>query len=272
MKKNIKIVLLIITSILIVFFLLLQFKQPSNNRDWTIDATVLPEINIDGENISIKNIRNFTYRTTSDYTPGYYDRTFKLSQIQNVWFMVEPFSKGGAAHTLLSFELNDGTYLAVSVEIRKEKGESFSALKGLMREYELVYVIADEKDVIKLRANYRKDKVYLYPGQTTPEKARTLFMDMITRANELQEKPEFYNTIVNTCTTNIVSHINAITPNKIPLSWKVLLPAYSDELAYKIGLLDNTISFKELRKQHLINDLSEKYANDPEYSKRIRGM
>lgn len=275
MKKVFKIIFKVILSLLIslvVFFLLLQFKQPSNDRDWTIDATILPEINIDGENISIKNIRNFTYRTTSDYTPAYYDRTFKLSQIQNVWFMVEPFSKGGAAHTLLSFEFNDNTYIAISVEIRKEKGESFSALKGLMREYEIVYVIADEKDVIKLRANYRKDKVFLYPGQTTPEKAQTLFLSMITRAKKLQEKPEFYNTAINTCTTNIVSHINAITPDKIPLSWKVLLPAYSDELAYKIGLLDNSIPFKELRNKHLINTLSEQYANDSEYSKRIRGM
>ncbi|MDP3729833.1 MAG: DUF4105 domain-containing protein [bacterium] len=270
--KFIKKVLLIIFLLVITLFILLQLKRPSNNRDWTVDQAILPTIAIENGTITINNIRNFTYRSPSDYTPGYYDRTFDISQIETAWFIVEPFSSRGAAHTFVSFGLNDGSYLAVSVEIRKEKGESFSPWKGLAREYELTYVIADEKDVIKLRSNYRKDKVYLYPAQTTPEKARALFIDMITRAKELQENPEFYNTLISTCTTNLVSHVNTIVPGRIPFSWKVLLPAYSDELAYKIGLLDNTVPLEELKALHLINERAEKYADDPEFSKRIRGL
>lgn len=257
----------------ILFFIAIQIaRKPSNERDWTLDQKILPTISIEGDAITIKDIRNFTYKTTSEYTPGYYDRTFSLQQVETVWFLVEPFSQRGAAHTLLSFGLNDGTYIAVSVEIRKEKGESFSAFRGLIREYELSYVIADERDVIKLRSNYRKDKVYLYKVQTTSEKAQTLFLDMITRAKGLKEKPEFYNTLVNTCTTNIVSHVNTLTPNKIPFSFKVLLPAYSDELAYKLGLLDTSIPFAELKERHLINARAEEFADDPDFSKKIRGL
>jgi hypothetical protein len=271
MKRFLKYSLLTISIVIILLAVSVQFKRPSNDRDWNSDQAVLPQIHIENDTISLKNIRNFDYRTVSDYTPNYYDRTFRLSQIQNVWFLVEPLSTRGAAHTLVSFGLDDGTYLAISVEIRKEKGESFSAVKGLLREYELMYVIADERDVIKLRSNYRKDKVYLYPVQTTPEKAQALFLDMINRAKTLQEEPEFYNTITNTCTTNIVSHINTIAPDRVPFSLKVLLPAYSDELAYKIGLLDNSVPLETLQERYLINERAEKYADDPEFSKRIRG-
>ncbi|MFA6414647.1 MAG: DUF4105 domain-containing protein [Candidatus Paceibacterota bacterium] len=158
----------------------------------------------------------------------------------------------------------------ISAEIRKEKGESFSAIKGLLRQYEIIYVIADEHDVIKLRSNYRKDDVFLYPVKTTKENMQKLFISMLTRANKLATEPEFYNTLTNTCTTNIVAHVNEIAPGRIPFSYKVLMPGYSDELARQVGLIDNTLSIEELRAKYRINDKALKYADDPLFSERIR--
>lgn len=134
-----------------------------------------------------------------------------------------------------------------------------------------MYVVADERDVIKLRSNYRKDKVFLYPTIASKENMRKLFVSMLTRANKLAVEPEFYNTLTNTCTTNIVAQVNEIVPDRVPFSYKVLMPGYSDGLAQKIGLIDNSIPLEQLRAKYLINDRAEKYASDPLFSQRIRG-
>ena len=163
-----------------------------------------------------------------------------------------------------------GDYVAISAEIRKEKGESFSAVKGVLRQYELVYIVADERDVLKLRSNYRHDDVFLYPVKISKENMQKLFVSMLERANTLSEKPEFYNTLTNTCTTNIVAHVNELMPGRIPWSYKILMPAYSDALAQDIGLIDNTLSLEALRAKYKINERALKYADDPLFSQRIR--
>ncbi len=247
--------------------------RPSNDRSWSEDQALLPYADISGDQIFIHNIRNFTYASTTSYTAHYYDKKFDLSKLKKVYYVVEPFSGfAGAAHTFLSFQFEGYQFVSISVEIRKEKGEAFSALKGLFSQYELMYVIADERDVIKLRANYRHDQVFVYPVKTTTEKARSLFLDMITRANGLKEKPEFYNTLTNTCTTNIVSHVNKISPKRVPFSLKVLFPARSDELAYGLGLIDTDLSFDDARIKYNINDRALKYADDPNFSIKIREL
>lgn len=266
-------IILSVLAALILLFLSIQiFIRPSNARDWTPDQAVLPQVVVTGDTVSIRNIRNFTYRTTSDYDPGYYDATFDLNKLKKAYFIVEPFSGYvGAAHTFLSFEFEDDRFLAISVEIRKEKGESFSAVKGLLNQYELMYVIADERDVVKLRSNYRKDDVYVYPIRADQEKVRAVFLDMLERAISLESKPEFYNTLTNTCTTNIISHVNKISPKRVPFDIRALFPANSDELAYELGLIDTDLSFEEAREIFRINPLAEQYADDPEFSLRIRG-
>lgn len=245
--------------------------RPSNNRDWTEDQKVLATAEFDGNLVHIKNIRNFTYRSTDDYTPGYYDKTFDISKLKKVSYVVEPFSNfGGSAHTFATFEFEGPEFLSISVEIRKEKGESFSAVKGLFKQYELMYVVADENDAIKLRSNYRNDDVFLYPINTTPEKVQNMFVDMLNRVNELAEKPEFYNTLTDTCTTNIVRHVNAIAPGRIPLDPRILLPGYSDKFAYDLGLIDTDLSFEEARAKFRINERAHTYADAPDFSVKIR--
>lgn len=265
----------IVGLIIFVYICLNFFTSPSNDRDWSIDQSVLPyaEVSATSNNlIHIKNIRNYSYKSTSDYTPAYYDKTFDISKLKKVYYIVEPFTGfKGSAHTFLSFEFESNDFLTVSVEIRKEKGESFSALKGLFNQYEIMYVLADERDAIKLRSNFRKDDVYVYPVKTTKEKASALFLDIIERVNTLHTTPEFYNTAYNTCTTNIMKHANTITPSKIPFSYKVLLPAYSDELAFDLGMIDtNAKNLDEARSIYKINEKALIYADDVDFSNKIR--
>lgn len=243
--------------------------RPSNHRDWSPDQLVLPSASIDAPFVTIRNIRNFRYRGENDYKAGYYDRRFDLRKLDSMWFVVEPFGRAGAAHTFVSYGFGN-EYVGISIEIRKEKGESFSPLKGLLRQYELMYVIGDERDLIALRANHRHDVVYLYPIRATPEAMRQMFLEMVSRADRLRTEPEFYNTLTNTCTTNLVRHVNRIAPKRVPLRASIFLPANSDKLAYEIGLIDTTLPFDRMRERSKINDLAAKYADAEDFSLRIR--
>ncbi len=264
---------LTMVALIVLVFTVVHFStKPSNDRVWNDDQSILPHAEISGNLVSIHNIRNFSYASTTSYTADYYDETFDLDKIKKVWYVVEPFSGiPGSAHTFLSFEFEGDKFVSISVEIRKEKGEAYDPIKGLFNKYELMYVIASEQDVIKLRSNYRMDLVYLYPAKTTKQKARALFLDMIHRANAIKASPEFYNTITNTCTTNIVAHINKITPKKIPFfSLRILLPANSDRLAHELGLIDTDLSFEDARIRYYINDRAMKYTNSSDFSVKIR--
>lgn len=241
--------------IILVLILLYQIPQASHDRDWTNDQQKLSTITIDENDISIFNVRNNTYRSTTDYDVNYYDLNFNISDIQSVDYIVEPFGSFGAAHALLSFKLDTGKYFSVSVEIRKEKGESFDPIKGLFKQYELVYVIADERDVVDLRARHRKDDVYLYPTTATPGQAQNLFLDIVKRVQKIESHPEFYNTLTNACTTNIVQHVNNVSENKnISFDPRIILPENSDELALELGFLDTDLSIVDARLKFKIND------------------
>ena len=245
--------------------------RPRSDRNWSPDMAVMPSAEFAGDMVHVRNIRNISYETTEQYTVAHYDRTFDLRRLESVWYLVEPFSDvKGPAHTLVSFGFEGGHYLAISVELRREAGEHFSPIKGLFRQYELMYVVADERDVIRLRTNYRHDDVYLYPVRATAEQRRALLTSMLQRANALRSRPEFYNTLTNTCTTNIVRHVNAIAPKKVPFSYKVLLPAWSDRLAYDIGLLDTDLSFEAARERYHINRRALRHAESSDFSALIR--
>jgi hypothetical protein len=247
--------------------------RPSNDRDWSPDQARLVQARFAGDSVHIENVRNAVYRSVSDYDVRWERRSYDLSRLETVWFIVEPFSDvRGPAHTFLSFGFGDGQFVSISVELRKEIGETFHPLRGLLRQYELQYVVGDERDLIGLRANHRRDSVFLYPVRTTPEKKRALFVAMLERANGLAERPEFYNTLWSSCTTNIVSHINDIAPKRVPFSFKVLLPAYSDELAYDLGLLETELARDAFRLPHLINARAAEFADRGDFSTGIRQL
>jgi len=257
--------------VLILVFGIYYFTQiPSNDRDWSKDQKILSTAIIGEDQIEIKNIRNFKYQSTTDYNPDYYDAVVYLSDLERVDYILEPFGSVGAAHTFLSFGFKDGQQIAISVEIRKEIGESFSPWKGIARQYELMYVIADERDVVDLRANHRKDTVYLYPSTASPEKARELFVHMLNRANKLVVEPEFYHTVLSNCTTNIRDHINAISDQKIGFDYRLVLPEFSDVLAQELGFIAQDMTIEEARAKYKINDLAEKHQGDENFSQLIR--
>lgn len=243
---------------------------PQNDRDWSEDVAVLAEATFDGDRVRVRDVRNFAYRSTTDWTKARYDAEYDLRRLQGVSFVVEPFPGPGAAHTFLTFAFDDGRALAVSVEIRKVKGDRFSPWRGLFNNFELAYVVADERDVIGLRANHRRSDVYLYPIRAPKEKVRELLIDMLRRANALREAPEFYNTLTNTCTTNIWRHVNRIAPKTLPLSLAVLLPRRSDRFAYERGLIDTELPFERARERFKINERARLWADKPEFSRKIR--
>ena len=266
-----------VSFVVLIFFVagyisLIIFTEPNLDRNWAEDQNKLPTVLFNKDNtVLIKNIRNISYNTTSDYRLDYYDRLISIDDVNSAWLLIEPFGKFGAAHTFVSFGLNDGSYIAISAEIRKEKGESFSPLLGLLRQYELMYVIADESDVIKLRTNYRRDDVYLYPVHANGEKIQSVFKDMLIRAKLLSKKPEFYKTVTKNCTTNIIKHARKFSTKEIP--WydiRYLLPANIDSLAYKLGIIENNISLEKLRQKYYITKKAQKCGGAKDFSRCIR--
>ncbi len=249
-----------------------QRLQPSNFRDWSPQFARLPYaiVSEQGE-IQLHNIRFNEYVTENDFIPDYYDRTFHIDDVQSVDFFVVPFrGLEFMAHTMLSFGLRDGTYISVSAEIRTEKGEKYSPILGMGNQFELTYVVADERDLVRLRTRHRDADVYLYPTVATPAQAQALFLDVLQRVNELMNQPEFYGTLRNNCTTNIVNHINRLAPNRVAYSLRVLLPGLSDRYAYDLGLLDQSVPFEQLKQSAWINDLAERFYDDPDFSQQIR--
>lgn len=266
-QKFISIIIIICIAILAILF----SRKPSLERDWESDQKILPEITFSWSNISLQNLRNFEYITTTDYKINYYDQNLNINEIESLYYIIEPFSQyDWPAHTMFSFGLKNGEYIVISAEIRKEKGESFSPFKWIAREYEIVYMIWSETDFVKLRANYRQDDVIMYPIKTSPEKIQKLFISMLQRAGKLSKIPEFYNTITQNCTTSILDHVNEIRDESIPWSKEALLPSHSDKIIYNLWLIDTELSLEEARRYYQINELSEQYWEDKNYSENIR--
>ncbi len=251
----------------------LTTKKPSNDRDWIPEHKVLASAEFYGDQVTIHNVRNAEFLTYRDCIVKHYDKTYDLSKIRSVDFVVVPFSEVKAvAHTLLSFGFEGGDYVGISVEVRLENGEGYDPALGAFGQFELIYVIADERDLIPVRVEHRDVDVYVYRSTAPPDMARRLFVDMLKRANQLYEHPEFYDTLGNNCTTNIVRHINAIAPGKVPYDYRVLLPGYADKLAYDLGLIDNRLPFEELKRRARVNDAVLKYKEHPQFSAKIRGQ
>ncbi|MFC1597287.1 DUF4105 domain-containing protein [Planctomycetota bacterium] len=254
-----------------VVWLLWFLRHPSNDRDWTPDQARMPVAHFEDDAVRIENVRHAAYRATDDYDVEWCSRRYDLNSIRSVEYVVEQFASWrGPAHTFLTFGFDGDRYVAISVEIRKEKGESFSILAGLFKHYEIMYVVADERDLIGLRVNVRENPVYLFPIKAEREHIRTLFVAMLERANQLHERPEFYNTLTNTCTTNIVRHLKQVSQRDVPFDLRVLFPGYSDELGFELGLIDFDGSPEEARRHCLLEGSTKTSPDEPDWSRTIR--
>jgi hypothetical protein len=245
--------------------------QPSNERDWQPEVARLAYATINGDLVTVHNIRNFDYRTETDFTPAYYVRTYDLNKLDSADLVAAYWMGPAIAHLFISFGFGDD-HLAVSIEARKEKGEGYSSAKGFFRQYELYYVVADERDVIRVRTNYRKDPpedVYVYPLRGPRENIRRLFLEYVRKMNALREHPEFYNTLTTNCTTAILMNTR-VNPGSLPFSWKVLLSGYTPAYVYEAGRMDQSLSFEELKRRSLINAAAQAADQAPDFSRRIR--
>jgi len=248
--------------------------EPSNDRDWQTDVALLPYAEVDGDVVTVHNIRNLDYRSETDYTPVYYDKRFDLRKLEGVDLVASYWMGPAIAHTFVSFAFAGGDHLAISIETRKEKSESYSTLKGFFRQYELYYVVADERDVIRTRTNYRHDPpedVYVYRVQGPLENGRRLFLSYVSRMNALKTSPEFYNTLTTNCTTNIWSN-TLVNAGHLPFSWKILASGYVPEYLYEAGRLDSSVPFPELQKRALVNARAQAADKAENFSALIRAL
>ena len=246
-------------------------KDPSHDRNWKAEYRVLPEASVQKNRLTVRNVRDFTYH--ADGSPSSADfetRDYDLDQLDSAWYGISHFAGYGLAHTFLSFGFRGGEYFVVSIEARQEEGEAYHPFTGLTRNYELMYVVADERDVIGLRTHVRREQVFLYRLKSTPERRRSLLLELVDRINQISVQPEFYNTLTSNCTTSLLRHARRLSWTDKYLNYRILLPGYSDELLYARGLIDNSIPFEELRSRALIE--AKGFAiNVDEFSKAIRG-
>ena len=250
---------------------LFKTLKPSNDRDWTPEQSKLASAEIHGNRVEIRNIRDCRWRTSDDFTLAYYDKTYDLDKLRSVDFIVVPFNETPSlGHTMLSFGFEGDDYLAMSVEIRKERGEQYNPIAGFFQQYELIYILASEQDVVERRVKCDLSDVYLYRSTATPEQARELFLDVMRRVNKLVVEPEFYDTLTNNCTTNIRAHINHLKTDRVPYDYRVLLPGYADLLAYDLGLIERHGSFEETRRRARINYQAYLHRDSADFSRKIR--
>jgi Domain of unknown function (DUF4105) len=242
---------------------------PSNTRDWTPDVARTARATFDGGRVTIENVRNFKYRSESDYDQRWETRTFDLDRIRGVDLFLSFWGPTQIAHTIASWEFDDGQHLAISIETRKEKGESYSAIRGFFRQYELYYVVADERDLIGLRTNYRGEQVYLYRIRVPAAEARALLVDYLGEINRLVEHPRWYNALTQNCTTAIRGHAQNIGAGG-RLDWRLLANGHLDQLLYERGQLDTDIPFDQLRNRSNITEKAKAADDSPDFSARIR--
>jgi hypothetical protein len=246
--------------------------RPSNDGNWQPDTDRTGWAEIDGDRISIHNLRSCDYRSETDYSNCWSDRTLYLSQIRAADFFLTNWGIPFASHPIVSFQFGDNQHVAFSIEARYRTGQAYSTILGFFRQYELIFIVADERDVIRLRANYRKDEeVYMYRVRVSPEVARAMFLTYVTYMNRLNDHPEWYNELTRNCTTTLQKPLAADVSNPQPWNYQFLLNGTLDALLYDRGrLVTGGLPFPELKQREHINPAAQAAGNSPDFSALIR--
>ncbi len=244
--------------------------KPTNERQWQPDVDRLAWAEIGSDEVTVHNVRNFDYRTELDFTPRWETRTVRMSQITGMDLAIGYWGSPWVAHPIVSFQFADALPLCFSIETRKAVGQSYSALRGFFRQYTLVYVAADERDVIRVRSNYRPgEEVYLYRTTATPDRTRVRFLEYLHATNALRDHPRWYNAVTSNCTTNI--RTQGSVEEHIPWDWRLLLNGKADEMLYeRHNIATGGLPFAELKQRSRINERARAADHDPEFSRLIR--
>jgi hypothetical protein len=244
--------------------------EPRTDRAWQPDVAQVPVATVDGDRLTIRNVRNFHYRSETDYDERWEERTYDLSQLQGADFFLSYWGSPWIAHTIVSWDFSGGDHLAISIETRKELGEAYSATLGFFRQFELYYVVADERDLIGLRTHQRGEDVYLYRLTADPEYLRAVLLDYLEEINRLAERPEWYNAGTHNCTTTIRRHAQHVSPGR-PWDWRILANGSLDQLGYQRRTIETgDLPFEELRARSAVSARAREAPVGPDYSARIR--
>jgi hypothetical protein len=241
----------------------------SNDRDWMPEYSRTATATFAGDLVTIHDLRDFEYRGEFDFTPRFSERTVSLSQLESLDLVLSNWGLEQISHTIVSFGFADGTHVAVSIETRRENGEPQTTLRSLFKQYELIYVVADERDLIRLRADFRKETVRIYPLRTTPDEVRVLFRDVMGRVNRLARDPDYYNLLTQNCTTSLMPHRAKVRPWRYR-DVRVLLNARFDELLFEHGAIDTELPLDEARRRFTVKPGPVDPGSSVDYSQRIR--
>ena len=242
---------------------------PSHDREWRPEVAVMPRAVIDGDRVRITGVRNFDYRNRNDFTVRWEEREVSLSHLTALDFYVSYFTEGPVGHTFVSFIFDNAPPLSISIETRPEVGEGFAPVASLFKQFELIYLVGDERDLVGVRTNHRREPVYLYRLNTSADDARRLLLVYLKRINELADRPEFYHLLTNSCTINIVRYANA-AGRAGRFDIRHLLNGLIDSYLYHSGRVDTTLPFDELRRRSLINEAARAADGASDFPERIR--
>jgi hypothetical protein len=242
---------------------------PSNDRDWLPDVAVLPDAVVDGDRVTVHNIRHCDYRSETDFDVRHYDATYDLTQLQSVDLFICRWGSPFIAHTMMSFGFADGRYLCFSIETRKEQGEGYDPVRGAFRQYELTYVVADERDVVRVRTNFRGEDLYCYRLQASASLRRSVLLDYLRCINNLRARPEWYNALTSNCTTNIRGHTRPYASGD-RCDWRLLVNGYLEQMLYDRGAVSRRLDFAALRAASRITDRARQAGDAADFSQQIR--
>jgi len=242
---------------------------PSHDRPWRPEVAVMPRAVVDGDRVRFTGVRDFDYSSRNDFTVRYREREVSLSHLTGLDFYVSYWREGLVGHTFLSFLFDNAPPISISIETRPEVGEGFNPIASLFKQFELIYVVGEERDVVGVRTDHRGENVYLYRLNTSPEDARRLFLIYLQRINELADRPEFYHLLSNSCTINIIRYANA-AGREGRFNVRHFLNGLIDSYLYHSGRVDTTLPFEELRRRSLINEAAQAADGAPDFSDRIR--
>ncbi|WP_145348530.1 Lnb N-terminal periplasmic domain-containing protein [Rosistilla ulvae] len=246
---------------------------PSQRRDWRPELSVLPfaELDDDKDKAVIHNVRQCRWRSSDDYDVKHSDWKFRWEDVQAVDFIVVPFQDTPMlAHTMISFDLGDDRYLALSVEARLEAGETYSPIAGVAKQFDLIYILGDETDLLGLRAEVRRNDIFLYRSRATPQQSAQILRSVLERCNQLRQTPEFYDSLRNSCATNVADHIAPFAPASLMTDWRLMMPGHSDKLAYDLKLIDTSRPFEQVRREAFVSLKARQHLGDKNFSRLIR--
>jgi hypothetical protein len=246
-----------------------QNLRPSNNREWADDVAQTVGGKIDGSVVTLDKVRDFEWRSNTDYTPRWTTRSYDLARLSSLDMIVSYWDRPSIAHVLISFGFSEDEYVSFSVEIRRDKRQSFSEIGGFFKEFELVVIAAEERDIVRLRTNVRREQTYLFRLNIEPAVMRALFLAYVAEANTLVREPRFYHTIMGNCTTVLYRMLRRIV-RRLPFSYRVLLSGYMPEYFYSTGYLDQRYPLEELRVLGYVSERGRLADASPTYSRDIR--